>query len=60
MSRAVRIACYLVTLAMFIGAGGYLLFGRHKGVGIFLVLLTAVLSRVLILNIAEQDADPPN
>jgi len=51
---AVRIACYWSSAVMLAGAGAYLLFGSNKGLGIFLVLIAAVLARVLVLNIAER------
>jgi hypothetical protein len=36
------------------GAGLYLILGSDKGLGIFLVLIAAIVSRVLVINIAER------
>ncbi|MCP3903669.1 MAG: hypothetical protein GY715_08550 [Planctomycetes bacterium] len=53
---AVRFVCYAISAVLLAGAGAFLLFGNDKGLGIFFVLIAAVLSRVLVLNIAERDA----
>jgi len=43
------------------GAGAYLLFGSAKWIGIFAVLMAAILARVLVINVPEalerRDAD---
>ena len=54
MKRAI---CYTLSACLLVGAGAYLLRGDDKGLGIFFVLIAAVLCRVLILNIAEASAD---
>jgi hypothetical protein len=42
------------------GAGAYLMFGSNKGLGIFLVLVAAILCRILILGPGDtHDAPPP-
>lgn len=48
-----RIVCYVTGAAMLGGAGAYLIFGEDQGLGIFFVLVAAILNRVLILNLAE-------
>jgi hypothetical protein len=54
MSRtALRWLCYAAGAASLIGAGAFLLLGDDPGLGIFLVLLAALLNRWLILNLAE-------
>ncbi|MHC5113791.1 MAG: hypothetical protein ACYTGP_05125 [Planctomycetota bacterium] len=50
----VRVACNCASAGLLIGSCAYLLFGSNKGLGIFMVVVAAVLSRVLILNIAER------
>ncbi len=52
--RLLALACLVLSAALLGGAGAFLIFGRDKGLGIFLVLMAAVLSRVLVLNIAER------
>ena len=59
MTTAVRKAvCYTISALALGGAGAYLLFGENDGLGIASVLLAAVVSRVLVLNIAEQHPEP--
>jgi len=48
----IRILCYVVSAAALLTAAGYLARGDDKGLGVFLVLLAAVISRVLVLNVA--------
>jgi hypothetical protein len=52
--RGWRILCYITGAMLLVGAGAYLILGEHPGLGIFMVLVAAVLNRVLILNLAES------
>lgn len=54
MSRnlLIRILCYVISAAALLTAAGYLARGQDKALGVFLVLIAAVVSRVLVLNIA--------
>lgn len=52
MHTVIRISCYLASAAALLGAAGYLARGDDKGLGVFLVLIAVILSRVLILNVA--------
>ncbi len=59
---------YILAAVLLGGAGAYLMFSANKGLGIFFVLMAAVLSRVLVLNVPEmlegsgddQDVEPSN
>ena len=52
--RMLHTVCYLVSAVALVGAGAYVIFGEQKALGILAVLIAAVLSRVLILNIVHQ------
>ncbi len=52
MHTSVRILCYITSAAALLGAAAYLARGEDKGLGVFLVLIAVVISRILILNIA--------
>jgi hypothetical protein len=54
-----RIVCYVTGAALLGGAGAYMIFGEDTGLGIFFVLVAAVLNRVLILNLAESKFREP-
>jgi hypothetical protein len=50
----IRWVCHVVA-AMLVGAAAlYLLFGQDKGLGIFLVLVAAIVARVLVINVADE------
>jgi hypothetical protein len=51
-SRLKIAACYLVGAVLLGGALLYVLFGNNKGLGIFFVLVAAILCRVLVINLA--------
>ena len=57
MPSFVKPLCYLISALLLAGAGAYLILGEDKGLGIFAVLIAAILSRVLVLNIAERRTD---
>jgi hypothetical protein len=40
----------LAAAGLMAGAGGYLIFGDDKGMGIFAVLVAAVIARLLVLS----------
>ena len=48
----IRKGCYILSALMLIGACAYTIYGPHRGLGIFFILIAVVLSRVLIINIA--------
>lgn len=50
----VALLCRGAALATFGGAAAYLLFGADKALGIFVVLVAAIVSRILILDVAER------
>ena len=50
-SRHISLACLVLAAVLLIGAGAYLVLGTDKGLGIFLVLIAAILCRPLVLDI---------
>jgi hypothetical protein len=54
----IRWICHLVAALLVGGAGTYLVLGRDKGLGIFLVLVAVIVARVLVINIADA-LEPP-
>ena len=52
-----RIGCYILAALLLGGAGAYLIWGQDKGLGIFFVLIAAVLCRVLIINVVGHLED---
>lgn len=50
----VPILCYAVSAAALIGSVMYTIYGEHTWIGILGVLIAAVLSRVLILNVVYK------
>ncbi len=49
----IRIGSYILATLLLGGAGAYLMFGHDKGLGIFFVLMAAVLCRVLVINVPD-------
>lgn len=56
MHRAplIHILCYAISAAALIGSVLYVIYGEHTGLGILSVLIAAVLSRMLILNVVYR------
>lgn len=54
--RALQFICYGVSLCAMLGAGGYLMLGANKGLGILLLIVAVIISRVLLLDVAPRDS----
>lgn len=48
----IRIVCYVVSALLLIGACAFTIYGPDRGLGIFFILFAAVISRVLVINVA--------
>ncbi len=49
-----HLICYIVSACALAGSAAYVIWGEEKWLGIVGVLVAAVLSRVLILNIVHR------
>lgn len=54
--RTVQFLCYGVSFCAMLGAGGYLMLGTNKGLGILLLIVAVIISRVLLLDVASRDS----
>ena len=59
----IQTVCWVTAAGLMAAAGAYLLLGTDKGLGIFLVLVAAILARILVINVPEhleRDGSPSN
>ncbi len=52
--RLLHAACWTAGAIGFTSAGGYLIFGSDKGLGIFLVIIATITCRFLLLDLAPR------
>ena len=53
-TQAIRTACWVTSGVLLVGAGGYLMRGQDKALGVGLCLLAVLIVRVLIINVIDH------
>ena len=60
--RLLHALCNIVGAAALIGSGAYVILGSNKGIGVFAVIVSVILCRVLVVDVViplEAADDPP-